>query len=104
MDNKVEQNRTGDTMCFSISSGLFDWRKVINKLFDNTEYNKKTGTYDIVKPNVIIVVHHPSVAFEDDWKMNNQPAQMARINHFLKPLGYNVKLVEMETTMPNGVV
>ena len=104
MENKVEQNRTSDTMCFSMSSGLFDWRKVINKLFDNTEYNKKSGTYDIVKPNIVVVVHHPSVAYEDDWKMNNQPAQIARINHFLKPLGYNVKFIEMETTMPNGVI
>ena len=104
MENKVEQNRTADTMCFSMSSGLFDWRKVINKLFDNTEYNKKSGKYEIIKPNIVIVVHHPSVAYEDDWKMNNQPAQMARINHFLKPLGYNVKFIEMETTMPNGTV
>ena len=56
------------------------------------------------KPNIVVVVHHPSVAYEDDWKMNNQPAQIARINHFLKPLGYNVKFIEMETTMPNGVI
>ena len=38
-----------------MSSGLFDWRKVINKLFDNTEYNKKSSKYDIVK---IIVSNH----------------------------------------------
>tara|TARA_Y100000310_G_C20620384_1_gene782960 strand:+ start:292 stop:1614 length:1323 start_codon:yes stop_codon:yes gene_type:complete len=104
MENKVEQFRTADTMCFSMSSGLFDWRKIINKLFDNADYNQKTRQYDIVKPNVIIVVHHPSIAWEEDWKRNNQPAQIARINHFLKPLGYNVRFVEMETTMPNGSI
>ena len=89
MENKVEQNRTSDTMCFSMSSGLFDWRKFINKLVDSPTLQKEIYEL-IIKSGMLEDYQVPDNYFTGDELPQIQPPQ---IKWAWNCLNYRVKTV-----------
>ena len=100
LDSTVEGFKTTDTMAICVSSAMFKWDKLLNTLFAHTEETKKGRIKK--KDNMVVVVYHTSPNDEREWKMDIQPQIYNKIEFFFKPLGYNIRIHEMPTTMTNN--
>ena len=104
LDDKLDLYSNSDTIAIDMTSGMFSWDKIIKPIWaGTTEYDSKTKTDIIVKPNVHIFVRHPNPDSQDYWQSTLQAEEKRKIKFFLKTLGYNVRIQELETTVPNGL-
>lgn len=103
LQNKVESYRDKDTMCIALSSAMFRWDHIFNHVFDNTIENAKTKVREQGKSKLVILVHHNGPSAEDKWKSEYQPDAIRKLKYYLHPLKYDFQIIEMPTTINNGL-
>lgn len=98
-----DAKRDKDTMCVALSSSMFKWDHIFNHIFTETTEDKKTKIREKTKSKLVILVHHNGPEAEEKWKQDYQPDAIAKLKYFLHPLKYTFQIIEMPTTISNGL-
>ena len=69
LDSKVIKTTNDETLSMYMSSGMYDYRKIFKKIYEDVEKRTK----------MIIYIHHPNVEAHDTWGLEN-----SEYNKFLK--------------------
>jgi hypothetical protein len=99
----VERNRTSDSVCLYLSSAMFKWDNVFNLAYNSTDEGKKGERVLGQYKKLVVVVYHPNPQAKQNWATNVQPEVYGKMKYFLPPLGWQWEIVEMPTTMYNGL-
>lgn len=82
----VEAFSDSKSVTWMMTSALFDWRKIMDKVYYNP--NKK---------NLRILIHHPTPNAEKKWLSDVKPMHTSLLDKFLKPAGYTYDIIELTT-------
>jgi len=104
LESTVENYRDKDTMCIALSSAMFKWDTIYNHLYINTKIDPKTKNRVKTKSKIIIVVYHSTPLYVTKWKTEIQPEVWGKMAFFLTTLGYEFSIIEMPTTIQNGLI
>jgi hypothetical protein len=104
LDATVENYRDKDTMCISLSSAMFKWDTLYNHMYINTMVDPKTKKRVKTKSKLVIVVYHSNPLYVTKWKTEIQPDVWGKMQFFLTALGYEFSIIEMPTTIQNGLI
>tara|TARA_R100001509_G_scaffold158623_2_gene124042 strand:- start:91 stop:1047 length:957 start_codon:yes stop_codon:yes gene_type:complete len=76
------------SITWMMTSKLFDWRKIMDKVFANMGGSRK---------NLRILIHHPTPDAESKWINDVKPMHTKLLDTFLVPAGYTYELIELAT-------
>ena len=82
----VEAFSDSKSVTWMMTSALFDWRKIMDKVY----YNPK-------KKNIRILIHHPTPDAEKKWLSDVKPMHTKLLDMFLVSAGYTYELIELTT-------
>ena len=91
LSNFVEAQVDANTIAMYMSSA---------KVAANTILEKLLAAEQVGKTRLVVVVHHKSRAYKEDWQMNIQP-YWKQILKTTCP-NFDIDFEEMKTTMPDG--
>ena len=95
LEARLEEHRDKNTFTMAMTSGKFDWNKIIARVLQN--YPKKK--------NFILYIHHPSpdnVDYEDNWFNKKLPAHRPEFKLIFNKLGINWKIEYLPTLTSDG--
>jgi|TARA_E500000318_G_C3551618_1_gene209175 hypothetical protein len=95
LESRLDEHKDKNTFTMAMTSGKFDWNKIIARVLQN--YPKKK--------NFILYVHHPSpdnVDYEDNWYMKKLPAHKPELELIFDKLGINWKIEYLPTLTSDG--
>tara|TARA_R100000005_G_C4947609_1_gene169477 strand:- start:59 stop:967 length:909 start_codon:yes stop_codon:yes gene_type:complete len=82
----AESYTDSNTVSWLMSSLLFDWRKIMDKI-----------VYNPNKRNLCILIHHRDPDAEKNWNQNVKPMHTKLLDKFLVNAGYTYELIELPT-------
>jgi len=95
LEDKLDQDRDKNTFTMAMSSGKFDWTKIISKIHAN--YPKKK--------NFILFIHHPSpdtTDYEETWFKKKYPAHLGEFKLIFSSLGIKYNIQYLATVASDG--
>ena len=95
LEAKLDEHRDKNTFTMAMTSGKFDWNKIIARVLLN--YPKKK--------NFILYIHHPSpdnVDYEANWFDKKLPAHRPEFKLIFDKLGINWKIEYLDTLTSDG--
>lgn len=95
LEAKLDEHKDKDTFTMAMTSGKFDWNKIIARVLQN--YPKKK--------NLILYIHHPApdnTDYENNWFTKKLPAHIPEFKLIFGKLGINWKIEYLETLTSDG--